>query len=192
MLHDRRNGDGQMGCDGRVHRPLRRASNSPRMVSSVHNWRLICGKQLPIATGQAYSAFRATPLKLEHHGLLATLYSGGVRRLLLDGDPDLTEPSLADDLVDHMVAYLADSGLSSHLLPTGQDPWPRTASTSPASPAFHAMCRSTRPGRFADHARLYAERTSTKSKLRAEPMLIATAPRHTTTCPAVRSGRPPS
>jgi diaminohydroxyphosphoribosylaminopyrimidine deaminase/5-amino-6-(5-phosphoribosylamino)uracil reductase len=66
--------------------------------------------------------FPSKPLKLEHHELLTTLHAGGVRRLLLDGGPDLAAPFLADDLVDHIVAYLPDLGPSSHPPLTGQEP----------------------------------------------------------------------
>lgn len=142
MLHDRRNGDGQgaalvafIGPSGGIEL-AQDGLQRPQLATDLR-------EATPNSHGPGILRLPSNPLKLEHHELPATLHSGGVRRLLLDGGPDLTEPSLADNLVDHIVAYLADSGPSSHLLLTGQDPWPRTASTSPASPAFHAMCRST-------------------------------------------------
>ncbi|WP_433432261.1 bifunctional diaminohydroxyphosphoribosylaminopyrimidine deaminase/5-amino-6-(5-phosphoribosylamino)uracil reductase RibD [Nonomuraea sp. CA-141351] len=61
------------------------------------------------------------PLQFEHHELLKTLHAGGIRHLLLDGGPDFAAPFLADDLVDHLIAYLPDRGPSSHPQLDGQE-----------------------------------------------------------------------
>ncbi len=53
--------------------------------------------------------------------ILASLYEGGVRRLLLDGGLDVAAPFLAAGLVDRVVAYLADEGASRR--PGVQLPW---------------------------------------------------------------------
>jgi hypothetical protein len=62
-----------------------------------------------VAAGDGLGMLRlpAHPHRLERHELLTTLHEGGVRRLLLDGGPDLAAPFLTDDLVDHIVAYTA-------------------------------------------------------------------------------------
>ncbi|MEV0994821.1 bifunctional diaminohydroxyphosphoribosylaminopyrimidine deaminase/5-amino-6-(5-phosphoribosylamino)uracil reductase RibD [Nonomuraea sp. NPDC050202] len=52
------------------------------------------------------------PIRPDHRDLLKALHTGGVRRLLLDGGPDLAAPFLAAALVDHVVAYLPDRGPS--------------------------------------------------------------------------------
>jgi riboflavin biosynthesis pyrimidine reductase len=66
--------------------------------------------------------FPSNPLKLEHHELLATLHASGVRRLLLNGGPDLATPFLANDLMGRIVAYLPDQDPSSHPPFAGQEP----------------------------------------------------------------------
>ncbi|MBT2234441.1 bifunctional diaminohydroxyphosphoribosylaminopyrimidine deaminase/5-amino-6-(5-phosphoribosylamino)uracil reductase [Nonomuraea sp. NEAU-A123] len=75
----------------------------------------------PRSHGSGMIRLPADPLLLEHRELLRTLHSGGVRHLLLDGGADLVATFLADDLVDHVVAYLPDPGPSSQPRLTGQE-----------------------------------------------------------------------
>lgn len=75
----------------------------------------------PNSHGPGMLRLPTSPLMPEHHELLKTLHAGGVRRLFLDGGPDLAAPFLTDDLVDQIIAYLPDRGPSSHPPLTGRE-----------------------------------------------------------------------
>jgi diaminohydroxyphosphoribosylaminopyrimidine deaminase/5-amino-6-(5-phosphoribosylamino)uracil reductase len=89
----------------------------------------------PRSHGPGMIRLPADLLTLHHRELLKMLQAGGVRHLLLDGNTELAEPYLADDLVDHIVAYLPDCRPSSSPSCAGQGTMP--------PPGFHLteVCR---------------------------------------------------
>ncbi|MEU4574605.1 bifunctional diaminohydroxyphosphoribosylaminopyrimidine deaminase/5-amino-6-(5-phosphoribosylamino)uracil reductase RibD [Nonomuraea sp. NPDC023979] len=62
----------------------------------------------------------SNPLQLGTDELLKALYSGGVRRLLIDGGEDLAAAFLADALIGHIVAYIPEQGPSASSRSAGQ------------------------------------------------------------------------
>lgn len=56
-------------------------------------------------------------------GVLASLYRGGARQLLLDGGLALSEPFLAARLIDRLLAYIPDPSPSRK--PQASLPWPQ-------------------------------------------------------------------
>ncbi|MEV0351522.1 dihydrofolate reductase family protein [Nonomuraea sp. NPDC050680] len=75
----------------------------------------------PRSHGPGMIRLPADPHQFDHRELLEALHAGGVRHLLLDGGAELVAPFLADDLVDHVVAYLPDRGPSASSGPGVQE-----------------------------------------------------------------------
>jgi diaminohydroxyphosphoribosylaminopyrimidine deaminase/5-amino-6-(5-phosphoribosylamino)uracil reductase len=77
---------------------------------------------MPGSHGPGILDVKDVPAGSAASAVLASLYEGGVRRLLLDGGLDVAAPFLAAGLVDRVLAYLADGAASRR--PGVALPWP--------------------------------------------------------------------
>ncbi len=77
---------------------------------------------VPGSHGAGILDVQDAPADAAASAILASLYEGGVRRLLLDGGLEVAAPFLAAGLVDKVIAYVADGGASRR--PGVALPWP--------------------------------------------------------------------
>jgi diaminohydroxyphosphoribosylaminopyrimidine deaminase/5-amino-6-(5-phosphoribosylamino)uracil reductase len=77
---------------------------------------------MPGSHGPGILDVKDVPAGSAASAVLASLYEGGVRRLLLDGGLEVAAPLLAAGLVDRVLAYLADGAASRR--PGVALPWP--------------------------------------------------------------------
>ena len=94
---------------------------------------------MPGSHGAGILDIKDAPADAAASAVLASLYEGGVRRLLLNGGLEVAAPFLAAGLVDQVIAYMADEGASRR--PGVALPWPLL-------PPGFAITRARRAGTF--------------------------------------------